>query len=110
GDDGATAVIDDEAFAQQPADGDAVLEERVHPGIRMWVVRWSRAVDRVAARMRSHRHNTHAVRKPAVNRLEIFVVEGLLPHDAGEGVHDCLVGDGAVLSNSRFGIAVVLAT
>src|SRR5208282_852897 len=108
--DGATAVIDDKALAEQPADGDAVLEERVHPGIRMWVVWRSRAVDRVAARMRGHRHNAHAVRKPAVNCLKLLVIEGLLPHDAGEGFHDCLIGDGAVLSNSRFGVTFVLAT
>ena len=47
------AVVDDEALAEQPADGDAVLEERVHPRIRMRVVRRRRAVDRVAAGVRA---------------------------------------------------------
>ena len=62
------AVIDDEALAEEPADRDAVLEERVHPRIRVRVVGRRRTVDGVAAGVRRHGHDRHAVGEAAVDR------------------------------------------
>ena len=109
GDDRSPAVIDDEALAEQPADGDAVLEQRVHPRIRMRVVRRRRAVDRVAAGVRRHRHHGHAVGEPAVDRLQILVIERLLPHHGRQRVDDVAIGDGSVLGDSSFRVLLVFA-
>ena len=70
GNDGAAGVVDDEAFAHEPAHGDAVLEERVHPRIGVRVVGRGGAVDRVAAGVRGHGHDAHAVGQAAVDRLQ----------------------------------------
>ena len=102
-------MVDDEAFAEEPADGDAVLEERVHPRIGMRVVGRRRAVDGVAAGVRSHRHHRHAVGEASVDRLEVLVVERLLPQDGGDRVHQVLIGDRAVRGHARLGVLVVLA-
>ena len=107
--DRSAAVIDDEAFAQEPADGDAVLEQRVHPGIRMRVVRRRRAVDGVAAGVRRHGHHRHAVGEPAVDGLQVLVVERLLPHDGGHGADEVLVRDRTVRGHARLGVLLVLA-
>ena len=87
------AVVHDEALADQPADGRPVLEQRVHPGIRVRVVRRCRAVDRVAPGVGGHRHHGLPVRQPSVERLQLLVVERLLPHDGRDGADDLVVGD-----------------
>ena len=89
-------MIHDEALADQPADRRAVLEQRVHPGIGMRVVRRRGAVDRVAAGVCGHRHHRLPVRQPPVERLQLLVVERLLPHDGGQGTDDVVVRDGPV--------------
>ena len=86
-------VVVDEALADQPADRRAVLEEGVHPGVGVGVVGRRRSVDRVAARVRRHRHDGLPVREPAVQRLQLLVVERLLPHDCGDGVDHLFVSD-----------------
>ena len=55
----------------------------------MRVVRRRRSVDRVATRVRRHRHDRHAVGEPAVDRLEVLVVERLLPHDRRQSRRRC---------------------
>ena len=85
GDDGAAGVVDDEALAHEPANGDAVLEEGVHPGIGVGVVGRGGAVDGVAAGVGGHGHDGHAVGEAAVDGLEVLVVEGLGEQDGGDG-------------------------
>ncbi len=75
----------------------------------MRVVRRRRSVDRVAAGVRGHGHHRHAVGQAAVDRLEVLVVERLLPHDGGDGVDDLVVGDRTVRRDARLGVLVVLA-
>ncbi len=106
-------MVDDEAFAHEPAHGDAVLEERVHPRIGMRVVGRGRAVDGVAAGVRGHGHHAHAVGQAAVDGLQALVVEGLGEQDGGDGLDELRVGDGAVLcfvgGDARLGVFVVFA-
>ena len=104
----APRVIDDEALAHQPAHRDAVLEQRVHPRIRMRIVRRSRAVDRVAAGVRGHGHHAHAVGQASVDGLQVLVVEGLGQQHRRNRLHQLRVGDRAVLglvcSDARLGV------
>ena len=106
-------MIDDEALAHQPAHGDAVLEERVHPRIRMRIVRRSRAVDGVAAGVRGHGHHAHAVGQAPVDGLQVLVVEGLGQQHRGNGFDELRVGDRAVLGlvgrDARLGVGIVFA-
>ena len=102
-------MVHDEALADQPADRDAVLEQRVHPRIRVRVVRWRRSINRVAAGVRRHRHHRHAVGQPPVDRLEILVIERLLPHDGGERADQILIGNRPVRLDPRLRVLVVLA-
>ena len=92
-------MVDDEAFAHEPADGDAVLEERVHPRIGVRVVRRGGAVDGVATGVRGHGHHGHAVGEASVDGLQALVVEGLGEQNRGEGFDHLRVGDGAVASS-----------
>ncbi len=85
GDDGAAGVIDDEALAHEPADGDAVLEERVHPRVGVGVVGRGGTVDGVAAGVGGHGHDAHAVGQAAIDGLQVLVVEGLGEQDSGDG-------------------------
>ena len=91
GDDRPARVVDHEALAEQPSDGDPVLEERVHPRIRVGVVRRGRSVDRVAPRVGRHRHHRHPVGETSVDRLQVLVVERFLPEDRDDRVHDLLI-------------------
>ena len=59
--------------------------------------------------MRRHGHDRHAVGEAAVDRLQVLVVERLLPHDGGDRADDLLVGDRAVRGDARLGVLVVLA-
>ena len=97
GDNGAAGVVDDEALAHEPADGDAVLEERVHPRVGVGVVGRGRTVDGVAAGVGGHGHDGHAVGEAAIDGLKILVVEGFGEQDGGDGLDQLRVGDGAVL-------------
>ena len=81
-------MIDDEALAHEPAHGDAVLEERVHPRIGVRVVGRGGAVDRVAAGVRGHGHDAHAVGEAAIDGLQALVVEGLGEQDGGDGLDE----------------------
>ncbi len=89
-------MVDDEALAHEPAYGDAVLEERVHPGVGVGVVGGGGTVDGVAAGVGGHGHDGHAVGEAAVDGLEIFVVEGLGEQDGGDGFNQLSVGEEAV--------------
>ena len=97
GNDGAARVVDDEALTHEPADGDAVLEERVHPRIGVGVVGRCGAVDGVAAGVRGHGHDGHAVGQATVDGLEALVVEGLGEQDGGDGFNQLRVGKMAVV-------------
>ena len=97
GNDGAAGVVDDEALAHEPADGDAVLEERVHPRVGVRVVGRGGAVDGVAAGVCGHGHDAHAVGEAAIDGLQVLVVEGLGEQDGGDGFDQLGVADGAVL-------------
>ena len=113
GDDGAAGVVDDEALAHEPAHGDAVLEERVHPRIGVRVVGRGGAVDGVAAGVGGHGHDGHAVGEAAVDGLQVLVVEGLGEQDGGDGLDELGIGDGAVLGfvsgDAGLGVVVVFA-
>ena len=85
GNDGAARMIDDEAFAHQPAHRDAILEERVHPRIGMRIIGRGRAVDGVAARVRSHGHDAHAIGHAPINRLQVLVIKGFDQQDGRYG-------------------------
>ena len=106
-------MIDDEALAHQPAHGDAVLEERVHPRIGVRIVGRGRAVDGVAAGVRGHGHHAHAVGQAAIDGLQVLVVEGLGQQHRGDGLDQLRVGDGAVLGfvgrDARLGVGFVFA-
>ena len=55
---GSTALVKlNETLAHEPADRGPILEQRVHPRIWVGVVRWRRAIDRVAASVCTHRHD-----------------------------------------------------
>jgi hypothetical protein len=86
GEDGAAGVVDDEAFAHEPADGDAVLEERVHPRVGVGVVGRGGTVDGVAAGVGGHGHDGHSIGQAAVDGLQALVVEGLSEQDGGDGL------------------------
>ena len=103
-------MVDDEALAHEPADGDAVLEERVHPRIGMRVVGRGGAVDGVAAGVRGHGHHAHAVGQAAVDGLQVLVVEGLSEQDRGDGFDQLRIGDGAVLASCAAMRALVSAS
>jgi hypothetical protein len=96
GEDGAAGVVDDEALAHEPAHGDAVLEEGVHPGIGVGVVGGGGPVYGVAAGVRGHGHDGHAIGEAAVDGLQRLVVEGLSEQNGGDGLDELGIGDGAV--------------
>ena len=89
-------MVHDETLTDQPGHGGAVLEQRVHPWVRMRVVRRCRAVDGVAPGVRTHRHRSHPVRQGSLDGLEIPVVERILAHRDGQSRADLGVGDVAV--------------
>ena len=74
----------------------------------MRIVGRSRAVDRVATRVRSHGHHAHAVGQASVDGLQVLVVEGFSEQNRGEGFDQLRVGDSAVLTlvrrNARLGV------
>ena len=90
-------MVDDEALAHEPAHRDAVLKERVHPRVGVGIVRRGGTVDGVAAGVRGHGHNAHAVGQAAVHRLQVLVVEGFSQQHRGHGLNQLCVRDGAVL-------------
>ena len=90
-------MIHDERFAQQPANRGAVLEQRIHPGIRMRIGGRRRAVDRITAGARAHEHDAHAVGLAAIDGLQFAMIERVLPHDGDDAFDDLLVGNRAVL-------------
>ena len=102
-------VIDNRRLADEPTDGRAVLEQRVHPRIRMRIGRRRRAVNRVAAGVRAHVHDAHAVGVAAVDGLHVAMIKRVLPHHGAEGVDDFLVGNGAVRVEPGGGVRVILA-
>ena len=75
----------------------------------MRVGRWGGAVHGVAAGVRAHVHDAHAIRVATVDRLQVAVVEGVLPHHGAQGVDDFLVGDLAALGQALGCVVVVLA-
>ena len=111
--DRAARMILNERFGEQPRNRRAVLEQRVHPRIRMRIRRRRRAIDRVTAGARAHHHHAHAVRPAAVNGLKLLVIERVLPHHGGHAFDDLLVGNCAVLrfviGDALGGVLVVLA-
>ena len=86
GHDRTAGVIDDQRFAQQPANRRAVLEERIHPRIRMRIGGRRGAVDGVAAGARAHEHDAHAVGAAAIDGLQVAVIEGVLAQHGGDAV------------------------
>src|SRR5206468_3767860 len=96
GNDGTASVVDDEALAHEPAYGDAVLEERVHPWIGMRVVGRGGAVHGIAAGVRGHGHYAHAIGEASVDGLEALVIEGFSEQHSDDGFNKLRVGDGAV--------------
>ena len=54
----------------------------------MRIVRWRRAVHRVATRVGSHGHHGHTIRHGLVESLEIAVVERILAHRHHNGIDD----------------------
>ena len=84
-------MIDNEAFPHQPSDRDAVLEERVHPGIGVRIVGRCGPVNRVAAGVCSHGHDAHAIGEAPVDCLQAFVIESLLQQDGRDRVNEFLV-------------------
>ncbi len=107
--DRAAGMIDDEGFAQQPADGGAVLEQGIHPGIGVRVGRRRGAIDGVAARAGAHEHHGHAVGVTSVDGLQVLVIVGVLAQDRDETVHDLLIGDLAIVGETLVGVGVGLA-
>ena len=63
----------------------------------MRIVRRRRAIHRVAARVRGHRHHAHAVRQASIHRLQVLVIEGLGQQHRRDRFHQLRVGDRAVL-------------
>ena len=59
--------------------------------------------------MRAHEHDAHAVRVPAVDGLQLAVVEGVLSQHGAEGVDDFLVGNLAVLGQALGRVVVVFS-
>ena len=106
---GAAGVIDDRRLAHHPADGRAVLEERVHPRIRMRIARRRGAVNCVATGVRAHVHHAHAVGVPSVNRLHVAMIERILPHHGAKGINDFRVGNLPVRLEPRGRVRVIFA-
>ena len=106
---GTARVIDNRRLADEPTDGRAVLKQRVHPRIRMRIGRRRGAVNGVAAGVRAHVHDAHAVGVAAVDGLHVAMIKRVLPHHSAEGVDDFLVGNGAVRVEPGGGVRVVLA-
>src|SRR5687767_12612739 len=102
-------MIDHERFAEEPADSGTILEERIHPWVRMWIRRRSGAVNGIATGAGAHEHDRHPVRQTAINGLEVFVIEGILPHDRDNGFDEDLVGDRAESSNLLVGVLFIFA-
>ena len=71
------------------------------------------AIDGVATGAGAHEHDAHAVGAPAVNGLQIPVIECVLPHHGHDAADDLLVGDGAVfglvIGDAFGGVVVVFA-
>ena len=79
----------------------------------MRIGRRSGAIDSVAAGAGAHEHDAHAVGAPAVNGLQIAVIERVLPHHGDNAADNLLVGDGAVfglvIGDAFGGVVVVFA-
>ncbi len=75
----------------------------------MRVVGRRRTVDGVAAGVRGHGHHGHAVCKPAIDGLEIHVIERFLQQHGSNGVDEISVRDLAVRGDARLGVLFVLA-
>jgi len=113
GNDRAAGVVNDEALAHEPAHRDAILEQRVHPRIRMRVIGRRRSIDRVAAGVGSHGHDTHAIGQAAVDGLQALVVESLGEQHGGDSLDELCVADGTMLllicGDARLGVGVIFA-
>ena len=109
GDDGSTGMLDDEGFAEQPADGGAVLKEGVHPRVGMGVGGRGGSVDGIATGAGAHKHHGHAVGHSAVDRLEFFVVESVGSQGSAEGVHEFPVDNFSAIGNPLLSVCVVFA-
>jgi hypothetical protein len=79
----------------------------------MRIVRRRRAIHRVAARVRRHRHHAHAVRQPSIHRLQVLVVEGFGQQHRRNRFHKLRIGHRAVLGlvrrNAPLGVLHVFA-
>ena len=107
---GTTRMIDNRRLADEPADGSAVLEKRVHPRVRMRIGWWSRTIDGVTAGVCAHVHDTHAVGVTAVDGLHVAMIKRVLTHHSAEGVDDFLIGNVPVRLEARGGVLIVLSS
>src|ERR1043166_5420304 len=84
-------MIQNERFTKQPAYGRPILKQRIHPRIRMRSRRRRRAIDSIATWSRAHEHPTHAIRLPAIERLQVAMIECILPQYGNDSLDNLLV-------------------
>ena len=106
---GPPGVVLHEAFTDQPTDGGSVLEQRIHPGVRMRVTRRRGAVHRVTTGVCGHGHDGIATRSGCVQYLRMSVVLGVVTHDHNYCIDDMFIGAVEMGFDLRIGILDILA-
>src|SRR5258708_36538733 len=75
----------------------------------MRIGRWCGAVDSIAAGAGAHEHHTHAIGMPAIDGLEIAMVECILPEYSDDALDNVFVRNRAVFLDAFGGVLLIFA-